>query len=82
MNIIKINQAKKIFSLVGLFLALFLFCSPALASFDCVYTTSTGDLACDTDITLLNIETFFSWHIVLMSFILVFLIIIFFMSFR
>jgi len=71
MSIIKKNQAKKLFSILGLFLALFLFITPVFAGFDCQYTTSTGAIVCDTDDTITNIQTFLDWIIVFCSFFLV-----------
>lgn len=74
MIIIKKNQAKKLFSILGLFLALFLFITPVFATYDCVYTTSTGDIICP-DIPFINFQTLLGWVVVLLAFICVFFII-------
>lgn len=75
------NQAKKIVPLLGLILALFLFSVPVFASYDCLYTTSTGDLVCD-DTPFLNLQTLLNWIVVLMSFLCVFWIVLLIMNLR
>ena len=78
---IKQNQAKKTFCLfwqvfpfLSVLMMLFFVFTPVFASFDCVYTTSTGDFICD-DTYFINFQTLLGWIVVLFSFLLVFFIV-------